>query len=34
MFISYVGDIIVASSSDKTVDALLHNFGLDFALKD
>jgi histone deacetylase 1/2 len=30
----YVDDIIVASSSEKTVDALLHDLGLDFALKD
>jgi histone deacetylase 1/2 len=30
----YVDDIVVASSSEKTVDALLHDLGLDFALKD
>jgi histone deacetylase 1/2 len=30
----YVGDIIVASSSEKAVDALLHDLGMDFALKD
>jgi histone deacetylase 1/2 len=30
----YVDDIIVVSSSDKAVDALLHDLGLDFALKD
>jgi histone deacetylase 1/2 len=30
----YVGDIFVASSSEKDVDALLHDLGLDFALKD
>jgi histone deacetylase 1/2 len=30
----YVDDIIVASSSEKAVDALLHDLGLDFALKD
>jgi hypothetical protein len=30
----YVGDIVVASSSEKDVDALLHDLGLDFALKD
>jgi hypothetical protein len=27
-------DIVVASSSEKDVDALLHDLGLDFALKD
>jgi histone deacetylase 1/2 len=30
----YVGDIFVARSSEKAVDALLHDLGLDFALKD
>jgi histone deacetylase 1/2 len=30
----YVDDIVVASSSEKAVDALLHDLGLDFALKD
>jgi histone deacetylase 1/2 len=30
----YVDDIVVASSSEKAVDALLHDFGLEFALKD
>jgi hypothetical protein len=30
----YVADIVVASSSEKAVDALLHDFGMDFALKD
>jgi histone deacetylase 1/2 len=30
----YVDDIVVASSSEKDVDALLHDLGLDFALKD
>jgi histone deacetylase 1/2 len=30
----YVDDIVVASSSQKAVDALLHDLGLDFALKD
>ncbi|KAK1605844.1 hypothetical protein QYE76_029517 [Lolium multiflorum] len=30
----YVDDIVVASSSVKAVDALLHDLGLDFALKD
>jgi hypothetical protein len=30
----YVDDIVVASSSYKAVDALLHDLGLDFALKD
>ncbi|KAK1694183.1 hypothetical protein QYE76_010880 [Lolium multiflorum] len=30
----YVDDIVVASSSEKVVDALLHDLGLDFALKD
>jgi hypothetical protein len=30
----YVGDIIVASSSEKAVDALLHDLGMDFAFKD
>jgi histone deacetylase 1/2 len=30
----YVDDIIIVSSSDKAVDALLHDLGLDFALKD
>jgi histone deacetylase 1/2 len=29
----YVDDIVVASSSEKAVDALLHDLGLDFALK-
>jgi hypothetical protein len=33
MFI-YAVDIVVASSSQKVVDALLHDLGLDFALKD
>ncbi|KAK1610461.1 hypothetical protein QYE76_034134 [Lolium multiflorum] len=30
----YVDDIVVASSSEKVVGALLHDLGLDFALKD
>jgi hypothetical protein len=30
----YVDDIVVTSSSQKAVDALLHDLGLDFALKD
>ncbi|KAK1651263.1 hypothetical protein QYE76_069068 [Lolium multiflorum] len=30
----YVDDIVVASSSDKAVTALLHDLGMDFALKD
>jgi hypothetical protein len=30
----YVDDIVVASSSEKAVDALLHDLGLAFALKD
>jgi hypothetical protein len=30
----YVNDIIVDSSSEKVVDALLHDLGMDFALKD
>jgi histone deacetylase 1/2 len=30
----YVDDIVVASSSEKAVDALLHDLGLDFTLKD
>jgi histone deacetylase 1/2 len=30
----YVDDIVVASSSEKAVDALLHDLGLNFALKD
>ncbi|KAK1604948.1 hypothetical protein QYE76_028621 [Lolium multiflorum] len=30
----YVDDIVVASSSEKAVDVLLQNLGLDFALKD
>ncbi|KAK1663178.1 hypothetical protein QYE76_051337 [Lolium multiflorum] len=30
----YVDDIVVASSSEKAVDVLLHNLGLDFSLKD
>jgi hypothetical protein len=30
----YVDDIVVASSSEKGVDALLHDLELDFALKD
>jgi hypothetical protein len=30
----YVNDIVVASSSKKAVNALLHDLGLDFALKD
>jgi histone deacetylase 1/2 len=30
----YVNDIVVASSSEKVVDALLCDLGLDFALKD
>jgi hypothetical protein len=30
----YVDDIVVASSSEKAVDALLHDLGFDFALKD
>jgi histone deacetylase 1/2 len=30
----YVDDIVVASSSEKAIDALLHDLGLDFALKD
>jgi histone deacetylase 1/2 len=30
----YVDDIVVASLSEKDVDALLHDLGLDFALKD
>jgi hypothetical protein len=30
----YVDDIVVASSSEKAVDALLHDLGMDFALKD
>jgi histone deacetylase 1/2 len=30
----YVDDIVVASSSEKAVEALLHDLGLDFALKD
>jgi hypothetical protein len=30
----YVDDNVVASSSEKAVDALLHDLGLDFALKD
>jgi histone deacetylase 1/2 len=30
----YVDDIVVASSSKKIVDTLLHDLGLDFALKD
>jgi histone deacetylase 1/2 len=29
----YVDDIVVASSSEKVVDALLHDLGVDFALK-
>jgi hypothetical protein len=29
-----VDDIVVAISSEKVVDALLHDLGLDFALKD
>jgi hypothetical protein len=33
MFI-YAVDIVVASSSEKVVDALLHDLGLDFASKD
>ena len=31
---SYVDDIFVVSSSNEAVDALLHDLGLDFALKD
>jgi hypothetical protein len=30
----YMDDIVVASSSEKAVDALLHDLGLDFTLKD
>jgi histone deacetylase 1/2 len=30
----YVDDIVVASSSKKAIGALLHDLGLDFALKD
>jgi hypothetical protein len=30
----YVDDIVVASSSEKAFDALLHDLGLAFALKD
>jgi histone deacetylase 1/2 len=30
----YVDDIVVVSSSDSAVDALLHDLGIDFALKD
>jgi histone deacetylase 1/2 len=30
----YVDDIVVVSSSEKAVDALLHDLGMDFALKD
>ncbi|KAK1613122.1 hypothetical protein QYE76_036795 [Lolium multiflorum] len=30
----YVDDIVVVSSSDSAVDALLHDLGMDFALKD
>ena len=30
----YVDDIVVASSSEKAVGALLHDLGMDFALKD
>jgi hypothetical protein len=30
----YVDDIVVASLSKKAVNALLHDLGLDFALKD
>jgi histone deacetylase 1/2 len=30
----YVDDIVVASSSEKAVNALLHDLGMDFALKD
>jgi hypothetical protein len=30
----YVDDIVVASSSEKAIDALLHDLGLDFALND
>jgi hypothetical protein len=30
----YVDDIVVASSSEKAVDSVLHDLGLDFALKD
>jgi hypothetical protein len=30
----YVDDIVVASSSKKAVDALLHDLGIDFALKE
>jgi hypothetical protein len=30
----YVDDIVVASSSEKAVDALLRDLGTDFALKD
>nr|XP_051190553.1 uncharacterized mitochondrial protein AtMg00810-like [Lolium perenne] len=30
----YVDDIVVGSSSEKAIDALLHDLGLDFALKD
>jgi hypothetical protein len=29
----YVGDIVLASSSEKAVDALLHVLGMDFILK-
>jgi predicted hydrocarbon binding protein len=30
----YVGDIVVSSSSEKVVDALLHDLGMKFSLKD
>jgi histone deacetylase 1/2 len=30
----YVDDIVVVSSAEKAVDALLHDLGMDFALKD
>jgi histone deacetylase 1/2 len=32
--IIYVDDIVVASSSEKVVDAIFHDLGIDFALKD
>jgi histone deacetylase 1/2 len=32
--VTILDDIVVASSSEKAIDALLHNLGLDFALKD
>jgi histone deacetylase 1/2 len=32
--IIYMDDIVVASSSEKVVDAIFHDLGIDFALKD